>query len=730
MARIPIYQQQQVPNAPGAPVGRALPVAAAGSGTAAIGQGLERIAGALERGEQVQSQIDRDAFEMEMQRIQTEGRVWAATTSSRFDLDMTDYAQRARTSASPGAPGFVGDFMKNADELIKQTLETAPSQFAREQLTPMLTRSREAFGRQAIAFEAGERARYTGQQLEDGIRASSTLVAVNPGLFADEFGKWGSTIAGAAPLGAEGQAKVREFARAQLVNAAVIGWIDRNPPAARAVLAEMASDPAAVSAQIVLPGPDGRPMSVPVNLGTLEERRRWMQYAEGKAGAAREAVQFRLEDAIAAGNAGRVYENPPTRDELVVAFGPERGARLADNLASAQRFGSDLSRMSAMTPDEIDALVASRVPTGTATAQDQARFEQLQRAAAQSKTDRQRDGATWVQANSPVVRQAYESLTRNPMDPQAAQEYAAASVAEQRRLGVAEPKILPAAVADSIARSIRDVEAQPQEVARTLQAYAQTWGRSWPQVYQQVAAGLQPSTRVIANLADKPVAATLANNAARKTTELRELVPTAEAKRVDELTEAELVPFRQSMVGLVTGGVGVFNDYAEAAKRLGYIYAAQGVPPADAARRAVRELVSDAYTFSGRLRIPKTQDADAIDRGLRNILANPDRFNVGVSEAERTMIGENFTREQVNAALRRSGFWVTLGDDSGVALFMEGTNGVRAVEGPNGQPITFTWPQILERATVPRAPRLQPQMAPETPGGAVPGRVIVRPEAR
>lgn len=731
MARIPVYQQQITPGAPGAPLSaRGQAVVGTGAGVAAIGQGLERIAGAMERREIVDAQIEREAFDAERDRIVTEGRVWAATAASRFDLDLTDYAQRARTSASPGAPGFVPDFMQNVDALAKQTLETAPTQFARDQLAPMLTRSREQFGRQAIAFEAGERARYTGQQLEEGVRASSTLVFANPGLFADEIGKWNSTISAAAPLGAEGQAKVREFARSQLVNAAVTGWIDRNPAAARAVLADMATDPAAVSAQITVRGADGQPMSVPVNLGTLEERRRWMQYAEGKAGQYREQVQFRYEDALAAANNGRAFDNPPTREEMVGAFGPERGARLSENLASAQQFGQTVNRFGRLSDAEIASELAAAVPGPTATAQDQKRFDDLNRAASQAIAERSRDPAQYALTHSPVVRQAYDRLAANPMNSAAASEYAAASVAEQRRLGVVEPRILSAPVAAQITRQIRDVETQPQEIARTLQGYAQTWGARWPQVYAQVAGGLSPTTRVIANLPDAPAAALLANNIGRKTTELRDLIPGPDSKQVDQILDTELVPFRQSLVGLVTGGVGTFSDYAESAKRLAYIYTASGASPVDAARRAVRELVSDAYTFSGLTRIPKSVDSDAVDRGLRNILANPDRFNVGVSAEESRAMGENFTRDQINAALRQNGFWGTLGDDSGVALYMRGTNGVRAVSGPDGRPITFTWQQILEQSARPAPQRTQTRMAPETPGGAVPGRIITRPGAQ
>ncbi len=733
MARIPVYEQQVSVNAPSAPLSaRGRAVVGVGPGTQAIGEGLQRIAGALERREQVDAQIDRDAFELERDRISTEGRVWAASTSSRFDLDMADYAQRARTSASPGASGFVPDFMKNADELIKQTLETAPSQFARDQLTPLLVRSREQFGRQAIAFEAGERARFTGEQMQTGIEASTALVFADPGRFNDEMGKWGSTIQNANTLGPEGQAKVREFARAQLVNAAVTRWIDSNPAAARAVLSSMATDPQAAGAQVSVSGPNGQPMSVPVNMGTPKEMAGWIRYAEGKVGQVREEVGFRLKDAEAAYARGLPFANAPTRDELVASYGPVRGAREADNLDQMQQHSRRVQGFATMSPQEIVAEIEKSRPGPTATAEDQVRFDNLSRAAQQTMADRSRDPAQFAMTHSPVVRQAYEQVVANPSDPAAARNYVAATQAEQQRLGVVVPKILSAPAAAQITQQIRDAETQGQDIARTLQGYAQTWGSHWPRILGELSKDISPISSVIAEMPDTPAAATLATHITRRTGELRELIPSADAKIIDQALETELVPLRQSLVGLSSEGDRVFLNQVEAIKRNAYVYAATvgSTNPAEAARRAVREIVNDRYTFSGAVRIPKSIDSDAVDRGLRIILADPGRFNVGVSATESRLFGENFTRDQINAALRQSGFWGTLPDESGVALFMRGTNGIRAPVDSNGRVISFTWQQIIDQSARPAAPRAQTRMAPETPGGAVPGRTITRPGAQ
>lgn len=316
MPRIPVYEQRVTPS--GSSQGGRISAGAAGAsgaGLQAVGRGLQEIAGAMERKQEVDFLIEKD-------RIETEARVWVASASSKADLDQTEYLKNAQLSTQPGAPGFTPEYLKQYDQFADATIKNAPSQLARQMMQAHLARSREQFGRQALMFEAGERARYTGQQIDDGVQASAKLVYGDPSLFDAEMGKWSSTIRGAA-IGEDGKAKLSNVARRVLVNSAVMSWIDRNPAGALTILREMsASGDLSANVEWV---DGGRKYKVPVNMGTLEETLKWTEYADRKVSEIRQdmsvALRYETQNAEAMASAGVAPTTPArTREEFGVAF--------------------------------------------------------------------------------------------------------------------------------------------------------------------------------------------------------------------------------------------------------------------------------------------------------------------------------------------------------------------------------------------------------------------------
>ena len=285
MPKIPTYEQQVSTNA--APANTRMPTnrtaSSTGAGLVNLSEGMGRLAQGLER----QGQVD---FALEKDRIETEGRVWAANASSKADLDMTGFLNESSLAAPDGAPGFTPSFLDNYDKYTSDALKNAPSQFARAALQDHMTQSRVAFGRAAMNYESDERARYTGQQIDDGVGMSATIVNSNPATFTREMGKWASTI-GAANVPAEAKQKLRDLARGQLVNAAVLAWINQDPTAAQKDLKAAMADP---YQSITASGADGMAYDIPVHLGTLEERLRWSEYAEREADKLVEKTQINL----------------------------------------------------------------------------------------------------------------------------------------------------------------------------------------------------------------------------------------------------------------------------------------------------------------------------------------------------------------------------------------------------------------------------------------------------
>lgn len=287
MARIPIYDQQQVPSGglsvPSSQVGAAQAV---GRGLQAVGEGLRRLDAGLERRDEVK------------------GALWAAQASSEADLAQSEYLIAKQNEAPPGADGFADQFLKDYDAYAEKALQNAPNQYARTRLQAHLAQSRELYARQALVFQAQESARYQGEQIDTGVQASSKLVTAQPELAERELGKWMLTI-DQLEVPPAARAALREQARKNIAWYATVGEIDQNP----AAWANGAPEGAGAT----------------WNLLDADEQAKALRYAEGKLAEIRQesavSIRYDIQNAEAMARAGVAPVGPPrSRAEFGVAF--------------------------------------------------------------------------------------------------------------------------------------------------------------------------------------------------------------------------------------------------------------------------------------------------------------------------------------------------------------------------------------------------------------------------
>jgi hypothetical protein len=187
MPRIPIYEQQVIPNASPGNV-RVSAGDATGRGLQALSQGMDKLAAGIDRGAEVDFQLQQQDLQMQRQNIETDAKLWFAKSSSQFDLDQAEFLRQSQEKATPGADKFTPTYLEGFDKTAEGALNNAPSQYARQLMAAHLARSREAYGRAAMVFEAGERARFKGQQIGEGSDMSAKLIYGNPAAFEDEIG--------------------------------------------------------------------------------------------------------------------------------------------------------------------------------------------------------------------------------------------------------------------------------------------------------------------------------------------------------------------------------------------------------------------------------------------------------------------------------------------------------------------------------------------------------------
>jgi hypothetical protein len=205
--KIPVYDQQLVPNQS---MGNTRIVAdQTGSGMAQIGEGLQNLAVALNSREKVKAQA------------------WFTQASSQADLDLNKMLNEQTKTAQPGAEGFGKTYLEAFDKYKSQAVANAPAH-AKSLMEAHLSRTREAYGLQAMKFENDETYRHMGQQFETGLDASVKMVAMTPEKLYDDLGKF---VLSAETMAATPEQKtaLKELARQKLASSAVMGSIDRNP---------------------------------------------------------------------------------------------------------------------------------------------------------------------------------------------------------------------------------------------------------------------------------------------------------------------------------------------------------------------------------------------------------------------------------------------------------------------------------------------------------------------
>lgn len=299
----------------------------------------------------------------------------------------------------------------------------------------------------------------------------------------------------------------------------------------------------------------------------------------------------------------------------------------------------------------------------------------------------QADPAAYVGTYSPQVRAAAAEFEAGG----SADTYASASLAEQQRLGVANPRLLSNAQAASIAARFKNTEDGGSNSAGLIADLQAQWGKHWPTVFKQLQNELPGSAMVIGTGLDGNTAARMARISGLSDQELKRGLPTDAPSAVREALNKQMVDFRNTLSGQV-GGDRTFATMYKEGERLMYSYIAEGVSTEDAAARVKKSFIDDKYTIRGTWRAPINLDADLVERGASLIQdsIDPSQLQFAVPSG----VSAEFANERVKSAIQKDGQWVTLPDESGLALYYGG----EAVLGKDGLPITRSWDELTGTA--------------------------------
>lgn len=406
-------------------------------------------------------------------------------------------------------------------------------------------------------------------------------------------------------------------------------------------------------------------------------------------------LSSRVQDASAAYSQGLDFDNPPSRVDFAAAYGPEKGAKEYDRFSKVQALAPAIREFATADPQERQQILAKFQPAQDGTAgegfkEDNQLYQHLTNVGVGLMKQQQTDPAAYVAKYSPTVQRAFATAQQDGT-PEAYQAYARTTLAEQQRLGVKQPKLLPDAAADQLVANFNTQLNGGENAATMIEQQQELWGKAFPSVLQQVGNKLPAEAQVIATGLPKDVAERMASVAPIKDSDLNAGLQKGQKDELVQSVQSEMQSFAESLQGQ-SGGINTYSTMYKAALRTATSYVLQGDSPADAAKRVVGGMVNDKYDFFGTYRVPKTQDTDAVSRGatqaMRQIKADelmPLPGFAGVTEEQ--------NRKQLHDALQSSGQWVPNEDESGLSLTL---NGYR-VRGADGQPITRSWADLQQK---------------------------------
>lgn len=432
----------------------------------------------------------------------------------------------------------------------------------------------------------------------------------------------------------------------------------------------------------------------------------------------RAAISDRVQDATAAYLSGLKYDNPPSQQEMVSAYGEKEGQQRYASLQKTQKLGADISYAALATPEELATLLAGADPrkavVGAGFAEDSQRFGMLVNSVSAMQKEKQADPVSYLQKYDPKFKALWESLGQSGNYA----EYARTMTAEQQRLGVQDVKLLPEKYAQTVVSEFNKLAEGGENSADMIEQLAGQWGKQWPTVYKQLSKDLPPSALVIASGVDRPTAEILARTAPLKTEELRAGIPKDKVSKLPGELSTQFAEFQRTLLQQA-GGEKTFSTIYDQAQRLALTYMGRGDDETTAVEKAYASLVSDKYVIKDTYRIPTQYNADAIsdaaeqllrpDNSLENsfeigkvgILPNqaaresaPELNLDGIDVLPEPGVSKEFLQKRAKSALQRNGYWVTNGDETGLVLYSNDLRGRPSAVTRNGNVIEVSFDEL------------------------------------
>lgn len=413
--------------------------------------------------------------------------------------------------------------------------------------------------------------------------------------------------------------------------------------------------------------------------------------------------QQRVENSVAEFAMGGEATSPPSEAEFVNIYGPNKGSIAYGEYVSNATAATASYKLQNMPLNEQGAFIETFKPKpgDPFYAEKLDGYQKVRTVAEQIRTQMTTDFGGYVTARSPVAQQ----LLSTAFDPDklpgeaaaAADQYAQIIQAEASRLNVGTGRsFLPKAKSESIAAMMNSqvlADGDSRGKVMALNAYAERWGSRWPAIYGELKQNLSAPVQVITSQIKERAATALASVHDKSFDDLSRTIAKADRQEIDEGLQDAFQPFTVSTMWQQSSLPGV-TVFFEQAKKLAAVYTAQGVGATEAAEQAYDDLIGFKYRMIDRrtmnLRVPREFDNAEIESYLdneREVVLNSSRFAATPDQLKL----DPDASQKLQSRLLRNSKWVTLPDNSGVGILVNGS----LLRDSKNRPVVKSWRDIL-----------------------------------
>lgn len=696
MPRIPIYQERQALNQ-GMGVRE---VSAPRVDTGAMGRSMEQLGKAM--GQMAQAQINVE---------EENAKAWAANTAADASLKWTMRIKEMQETAQPGAANFTSGVAAEFDPWADDALRSAPTETSKKFLQQSFLNLRNTVMSNAITFEATEGRNHRVVLMQKGIGTAAQDVYLNP---TEEnlnrhVGEQTAIIDALNNTPAE-KLKLKEKLNSDLGKAGAEAMAMNSPEALIAQVEKAQKEGKTKTGNPFLD------MLDPITWDTYLSKAK-VQVSQ-KQSLFRADLERRITDDSAMALDGIVSPDKKTQDQFVAAYGPEDGVRRFGDWQKTQVAAVDISKMKAMSNEQLVGFLKSKEPKpGAGYATDSKIHDVLTAAASKLVKARNDDPATVAMQTNGMANIAYREMNAVIDNPDttveqkraSADRYVTATIAEQERLGITNPKILTAAMRDNLARRMSSGKETAADIAASLENLygRKNFGRIMEEMMQDNK--LSPAMMIIPDLQDMTAREVVSRVSVIDIKTLQSGVSSKDVTTITDRVKEHVAVLRGSGGPASPMMAAQIAAYQETMIKLALDRLGQGsaTNAADAADQANKMLLG-SYNFKGTLRLPKDVDANKVTNALNFSIQSQFAPSIKYEDVPPDLRQARTQQEAIDewrSTIMARPIWISNQDTTAAQLWVQGKNGDfyrvkvggKQVEMPFAETEKFEAPTARER---------------------------------